>query len=201
MIKRKPVEHEGFEDMETAKRYNKEVRPYMRMVSKSFVSVARKWGVTGDKVLDVGTGTDLLAIGFSRRISGVEVVSLDLSNVALELAKDNVQKSEVPLRVSFEKGDAEDIPFEDYTFDLVISSDTLHLIKNPVKMFNEIHRVLKPEGRFVISDLRRSCLGIFTIHLLASYSPKEAKDLLRQSKLQNWEVKDYFFWLSICSKG
>jgi ubiquinone/menaquinone biosynthesis C-methylase UbiE len=201
MIKRKAVEHGVFEDMGTAKRYNKEVRQYMRMVSKSFVSVAKKWGITDGKVLDVGTGTASLAIEFAKRILGVQVVGLDLSDVILELARDNARKSEVPLRVSFEKGDAEDMPFEDDIFDLVISSDTLHLIKNPVKMFNEIHRVLKPEGRFFISDLRRSCLGIFTIHLLASYSPKEVKDLLRQSKLRNWEVKDYFFWLSICSKG
>jgi ubiquinone/menaquinone biosynthesis C-methylase UbiE len=200
MIKRKAVEHGVFEDMGNAKRYNKEVRQYMRMVSKSFVSVARKWGIADGKVLDVGTGTASLAIEFAKEILGVKVVGLDLSNVVLELAKDNVQKSVVSLRVSFEKGDAEDMPFEDDTFDLVISSNTLHLIKNPVKMFNEIHRVLKPEGRFFISDLRRSCLGIFTMHIRASYSPKEVKDLLKQSKLRNWEVKDYFFWLSIRSR-
>lgn len=163
MIKRKAVEHGVFEDMGTAKRYNKEVRQYMRMVSKSFVSVARKWEVTDGKVLDVGTGTASLAIEFAKEILGVQVVGLDLSNVVLELAKDNVQKSVVSFRVSFEKGDAEAMPFEDDTFDLVISSDTLHLIKNPVKMFNEIHRVLKPDGRFFINDLRRSCLGIFTM--------------------------------------
>ena len=155
MIKRKPLECGVFEDMETAKRYNKEVRQWMRMVSKSFVSVARKWGVTGGKVLDVGTGTASLAIGFAKRIPGVEVTGLDLSDVILELARDNAQKSEVSLRVCFQKGDAEDMPFEDDTFDLVISSDTLHLVKNPMKMFNEIHRVLKPEGRFFISDFRR----------------------------------------------
>jgi len=201
MIKRKPLEHGVFEDIETAKRYNKEVRGYMQLVSKSFVSAVRRWGITNSKVLDVGTGTGLLAIGLAKRIPGVEVIGLDLSDVVLELARDNVQKSEGLLRVSFEKGDAEDMPFEDGTFDLVISSNTLHLIKSPTKMFNEIHRVLKPKGRFFISDFRRNWLGIFTNHIRASYSPKEVKDLLSQSKLQDWKVKDYFFWLSIFSKG
>ena len=172
----------------------------MRNVSKSFVSIAKKWGITDGKVLDVGTGTGLLAIGLAKGIPDVEVIGLDLSDVVLEIARDNVQKSEGPLRVSFEKGDAEDMPFEDGTFDLVTSSNTLHLIKNPIKMFNEIHRVLKPKGRFSISDLRRSWLGILTKHVRASYLPKEVKDLLSQSKLQDWEVKGYFFWLSIFSK-
>ena len=201
IIKRKPLEHGIFEDMEAAKRYNKENQKWTRNVSKSFVSIAKKWGITDGKVLDVGTGTGLLAIGLAKGIPDVEVIGLDLSDVVLEIARDNVQKSEGPLRVSFEKGDAEDMPFEDDAFDLVTSSNTLHLIKNPIKMFNEIHRVLKPKGRFSISDLRRSWLGILTKHVRASYLPKEVKDLLSQSNLQDWKVKDYFFWLSIFSKG
>lgn len=199
MIRRKPLECGVFEDMETAKRYNEEVGGYMGMVSKSFVSVARKWSVIGGKVLDVGTGTGSLAIGFAKGIPGVEVVGLDLSDVILELARDKAQKSEVPSRVSFKKGDAEDMPFEDNTFDLVISGDTLHLVKNPVKMFDEIHRILKPQGGLIISDFRRSWLGVLSVHFRASYSPKEVRGLLNQSKLQNWKVKDYLFWLSVFS--
>ena len=99
-----------------------------------------------------------------------------------------------------EKGDTEDIPIEDDTFDLVVSSNTRHLIKNPIGMFDEIHRVLKPDGRFIISDHRRSWLGIFSTHIRASFTPDEVKDLLRLSKMQNWAVKDYFFWLSILSR-
>ncbi len=201
MIKRKPIEHGIFEDAETAKRYNKEVGGYMRLVSRSFLSVVRKWGITDGRVLDVGTGTGSIAIGFAQGIPGVQVVGLDLSDVVLDLARDNAQKSEISVRVTFEKGDAQDMPFEDTTFDLVISSDTLHLIENPIKMFDEVHRVLKPQGMFCISDFRRSWLGILTEHIRASYSPKELRDLLSQSKLQKWQVKDYFFWLSIISKS
>jgi len=201
MIKRKPVEHGIFEDAETAKRYNKEVGGYMRLVSRSFLSVIRKWGITDGKVLDVGTGTGSIAIGLAQGLPGVQVVGLDLSDVVLDLARDNAQKSEIASRVTFEKGDAQDMPFKDTTFDLVISSDALHLIKNPIKMFDEIHRVLKPQGRFCISDFRRNLLGILTNHIGASYSPKEVRDLLSQSRLQNWQVKDYFLWLSIFSKS
>jgi len=199
-VKRRPLEHGVFEDIEVARRYDREAGVWARYVSKSFVSVVKQWGVTSGKVLDVGTGTGMLAIEFAKGIPGVEVVGLDLSDVVLELARDNAQKSGVSSRVSFEKGDAQDMPFEDDTFDLVISGNTLHLLKNPVRMFNEIQRVLKPGGRFLVSDLRRSWLGILTEHVRSAYSAEEVRDLLRQSELQNWKVRDSFFWLSVLSE-
>jgi ubiquinone/menaquinone biosynthesis C-methylase UbiE len=103
-------------------------------------------------------------------------------------------------RVSFETGDAEDMPFENDSFDLAISSNTLHLVKNPVRMLDQIQRVLKPKGAFFVSDLRRSWLGILSRHLRASYSPGEVKDLLGRSKLKNWELRNHFFWFSISSQ-
>jgi len=155
LVKRKPFEFGIFEDLESVERYNEETKNRMKYLSRSFVSVAKKWGIVDGQVLDLGMGTGLLAIELAKEIPDVEVIGLDLSGVALEVARKNLQEIEQPLRVSFEKGDVEDIPFSDDTFDLVVSSNTLHLIKNPVSMFNEIQRVLKPEGRFFLSDLRR----------------------------------------------
>lgn len=199
MVKREPFERGVFEDRETVEKYNKEVKKWMQNVAKSFVAVAKKWGAKEGKTLDVGTGTGLLALGFARSLPDMEVVGLDLSEEALQVARENVQKSGV-LNISFEMGDVQAMPFDDDTFDLVISSNTLHLIENPVKMFNEIQRVLKPDGKFFISDFKRSWLAIFSNHFRASYTPDEIRDLLRQSELQKWEVKDRFFWVSISSK-
>ncbi len=201
MIKRQPFAHGVFEDIEVARRYDREARMRARYVARSFVTVSRRWGITSGEVLDVGTGTGLLAIQFAKRIPGVTVVGLDLSDVVLELARDTAQASEVASRVTFKHGDAQDMPFDDDVFDLVVSSNTLHLIENPVRMFDEIQRVLKPMGKFFISDFRRSWLGILTSHIRASYSPKEVENLLRRSKLRNWEVQDRFFWLNIVSKS
>jgi malonyl-CoA O-methyltransferase len=200
LIERRPLEQGVFTDRAAAEMYKKEAEMWMRNVSKSFVSLAKRWGITEGRVLDIGTGTGLLAIGFAKSIPSVEVTGLDLSEVVLELARENLENSDTPLKVSFEKGDAEDIPLEDGAFDLVVSSNTLHLIENPVSMFDEVHRVLKPEGGFIFSDHRRSWLGVFSAHIRASYTPDEVKELLRRSKLQNWAVKDYFLWLSIISK-
>jgi ubiquinone/menaquinone biosynthesis C-methylase UbiE len=200
-MKREPVEQGVFEDIEVARRYDKEARMWMRYVARSFVSVAKKWEITSGKALDVGTGTGLLAIELAKGIPGLEIIGLDLSDVVLELARDNARESKVTSRVTFECGNAEDMPFEDGTFDLVISSNTLHLLENPIRVFDEIQRVLQPTGRFFISDFRRSWLGILTKHIRASYSPQELEDLSSQSKLRNWEVKDRFLWLNVVSKS
>lgn len=196
-MRRKPLACGVFQDMEAARRYHRQTAQWMRNVARSFIAIAETWGMAEGKVLDIGTATGALAIEFAKAIPGVKVVGLDLSDVALELAKANAQENGVSSRVSFKAGNAEDMPFEDDSFDAVISGNTLHLIENPVRMFDEIHRVLKPQGKFIISDFRRSWLGLFTEHFRASYSPEDVKELLSRSKLEDWQVKDSFLWLNI----
>ncbi|MGC1122787.1 MAG: class I SAM-dependent methyltransferase [Candidatus Methanofastidiosia archaeon] len=198
MIARRKLQCSIFEDEETARKYSKESGKWMEGMAREFISAAQEWGIANGRVLDVGTGPGVLAIEFSKRMPGVEVVGLDLSEAVLGVAEENAQRNGVSSRVSFEKGDAQDMPF-DGVFDLVISSNTLHLVENPVKMFNEVQRVLKPGGKFFISDFRRSFLGLFTAHIRASYSLEEVRALLAQSDLENWQIKDSFLWLKIRS--
>jgi ubiquinone/menaquinone biosynthesis C-methylase UbiE len=199
MMQREPLEHTIFQDIESVRRYDREIKTWSRYLARSVVSVIRKWGSLEAKVLDVGSGTGRLAIEVAKSLPGVEVVGLDLSPVALELAKENARNSKVLSRVTFQHGDAEEMPFEDNAFDVVLSSNTLHLINNPISMFDEIQRVLNPEGKFLISDFRRSWLGIFVRHFRASYTPCEVRELLTKSKLHDWQVQDRFFWLAIMS--
>ena len=199
MSVRKPLEHGVFEHIEDANRYDRESRYWNWSALRSFTAATRSWGITGGEVLDVGSGSGKLASAFAESFPSVKVTGLDLSDIVLEMARDNAQKAGVSSRVSFEKGDAEDMPFDDGTFNLVISSSTLHLLNNPLRMFDEIQRVLRPDGRFFINDYRRSWLGAFSPHINACYSPEELKDILTKSKLQNWKVKGGLFWLNIFS--
>jgi len=112
MIKRKQFEYGVFVDIETVKKYDKENKQRTQRLSKSFISVVKKWEIKSGKILDVGCGTGLLAIEFAKNLSGVEIIGLDLSDVALEVGRENIRKSEVIERISFKKGDAEDIPFD-----------------------------------------------------------------------------------------
>ncbi|MBU6999094.1 MAG: class I SAM-dependent methyltransferase [Theionarchaea archaeon] len=198
MIARKKLQCSVFEDEERARKYSKESGKWMEGMAREFIAAAHEWGISRGRILDVGTGPGVLAIAFARNMPEVEVVGLDLSEVVLAVAEENAQKNGVSSRVSFERGDAQDMPF-DSVFDLVISSNTLHLVENPVNMFNEIQRVLKPGGKFFMSDFRRSFLGLLTAHIRASYSLGEVSALLAQSDLEDWQIKDSFLWLKILS--
>ena len=200
MIERRSLECNVFENEETARKYARESGRWMRNIAKSFISLAARWKITTGRVLDVGTGAGALAIEFAKKIPTIEVVGLDLSSDILTVAQENAEKHNLASRVFFKRGDAEDMPFESNTFDVVISSNTIHLLNHPINMFCEVQRVLTSRGRFIMSDFRRSFVGIFTPHIRASYSLKEMRDLLNQSELQNWEIKDSFFWLTILSR-
>ena len=143
----------------------------------------------------------LVSIKFARMLPGVQVTGLDLSDPVLEMARNNAEMSGLADRVSFEKGDAEDLPFEDATFDMVISLSTLHLLDNPVRMLKDIQRVIKPGGKFYIRDYRRTWMAALSPHIRACYTPAELESLLGQSKLQDWRVRGGLFWLSVLSAG
>lgn len=73
----------------------------------------------GDRVLDVGCGKGFLLYDFTQVLPGIEVVGLDISKYAIEHAKEEVK----PFLV---EGHAKKLPFEDKSFDLVVSINTLH---------------------------------------------------------------------------
>ena len=112
----------------------------------------------GDKVLDVGTGGGLLAIGFAKAVNDVKATGIDLwipggGGTSLETAKRNAEIEGVADRVEFKRADARNIPYPDNCFDAVVSSFVLHMIyKNRDTAFKEMIRVLKPKGKFAVIE-------------------------------------------------
>lgn len=100
------------------------------------------------KVLDVGTGAGFLALLFAEM--GHEVTGVDLSTGMLEKAKHNAES--MGLEVDFFYGDAENLPFEDNSFDLVVNKFLLWTLPQPSYAVWEWKRVLKPGGRVFAID-------------------------------------------------
>lgn len=107
----------------------------------------------GDHVLDLGSGAGNDCF-VARTLVGEEghVTGIDFTDAMLEKAAANLEKTGFK-NIDFIKGDIEDMPLPENTFDVVISNCVLNLVPEKVKAFSEIHRVLKPGGHFCISDV------------------------------------------------
>ena len=100
----------------------------------------------GDRVLEVGCGTGVLAREVIKRVgTDGSVVGLDLSESMLGVARG------ICPEVDFRQGDAMDLPFDDESFDVAIASFMLMFVPDPVQAVGEMWRVLKPDGRLVIT--------------------------------------------------
>lgn len=98
-----------------------------------------------EKALDLGCGTGIYTIWLSKM--GLEVTGVDISTEMLSKAKEKVRLEN--LKTHFILADIHELPFDDNTFDLVVSNVTLEFVEDPKKVVNEVFRVLKKGGRFV----------------------------------------------------
>jgi ubiquinone/menaquinone biosynthesis C-methylase UbiE len=105
-------------------------------------------GGTNKKILDVGTGTGFLAILLAEL--GNNCTGMDISEGMMKVAKKKAEKSN--LNIKFCIGDAENLPIEDNSYDVVVNRHLLWTIPHPEKALNEWIRVLKPGGKLIILD-------------------------------------------------
>ena len=111
---------------------------YYRNVAEEITSHLRS-GI----LLDLGTGPGYLPIEIVKRSSEIKIDGIDLSGTLIKAAQLNALKAGVPDQLHFEVGNAAKLRFEDDTYDMVISTGMLHMLKNPINVLKECYRVLK----------------------------------------------------------
>jgi SAM-dependent methyltransferase len=132
--------------------------PLFRGIAADVASVAP----VGARVLEVGCGPGHLSLRLARD-HGLDVTGLDLDPAMIERARANAERARVAgrSRPSFIVGDVASLLFPDGSFDVVVSTLSLHHWADPALGLSEIGRVLRPSGRALVWDLRP---GIVPLH-------------------------------------
>lgn len=174
-------------------------------------------GITKGKVLEIGPGPGYLGLEWLKKNPMSDLFWLEISHDMKKIAEKNAEKYRLKNKITITMGDAtKKLPYEDSYFDGVFSCRSLHEWTNPITVFNEIHRVLKPNGSFFIGDLKRNINIViklvmnkqipkkikndFRSSINSSYIKKEIIPLLASSNLKNFVVKEIPVGLSIFGK-
>jgi ubiquinone/menaquinone biosynthesis C-methylase UbiE len=132
--------------------YNFVARRLLRRVYRRLANDVAKLAPQNASILDVGTGPGVLLMELAIRRPDLRLTGVDLSaDMVAAAAKNLAPQGE---RASVRVGDVTRLPFEDSSFDLIVSSLSLHHWDDPEAAAPELARVLRPGGRVVIYDFR-----------------------------------------------
>ena len=194
-MKRSPLVGERvFSDPDLAESYARRHRGMAEKFGREYADKLLARGFHRGRIIDVGCGFGGVGIALAKRFPESEVVGIDLSRPLLRLADLSAQTAGLDGRVRFEEADVQQIPYEDDTFDVVINTNMVHLVKDPVKMLDEIKRVLVPDGSLFIADIRRSWVGLVEQAFRSALTIEEAQELFSRSRLRAGACSSSFLW-------
>lgn len=133
-------------------------------------------------ILDIATGTGDLAIAMAKA-TDAKITGFDLSAGMLEVGKKKVAEQNLQNQIEMIQGDAENMPFEDNSFDVITVAFGVRNFENLEKGLDDIYRVLKPGGKFIILEFSqpesfpmKQLYGFYSRAILPQIGKKISKD-------------------------
>ena len=161
-----------------------------------------------ETVLDLACGPGIYTRPFARALPAGTVIGLDLSLPMLRYANRRAREEALD-NILLIHGTALDLPFASNHFDLVNCCGALHLFPDLGRALGEVHRVLKPGGRFTAAAFRRSEGRVAALRAAArrrlygidAFSPRELESRLRQARLGTVQLHhDRAAWLIVSAR-
>jgi len=132
-----------------AKWDNGDYSVFSRFMDAGAIEILESWNITTDKkMLDVGCGTGQVAIASAKK--GNAVTGVDISEHLIQYARKRALKDR--LITSFDVGDAEDLPYKENAFDVVVSMFGAMYAQQPVIVSEELARIIKPGGKLYMAN-------------------------------------------------
>ena len=136
--------------------------------------------IFGD-ILEVGTGKGHFALALAKE--GYKFISVDISEEEQRIAKLNLRYFGLEKSVDFRIENAECLSFKDKSFDVIFAVNALHHFANPYKVIDELVRVVKFEGKIILSDFTKEGLGFMDkIHAIEGRKHEVSKITLADIK-------------------
>jgi len=162
------------------------------------------------QLLDVGCGTGSLLERVINVFPGTHAVGMDPSLEMLDMARRKSLDG-----VDFMEGWAESMPFHDDSFDVVVSCNAFHYWRQPAMALDEIARVLRPEGKLLITDwcddyltcrICDLCLRAFNRAHFRTYGARECKAMIATAGFHDIGIEQYkisWLWgmMTVTAKG
>ena len=213
---------EGIEDVEAIKAYDRISQwPQFRLLRKLIIIELKKHNPQG-VLVDVGCGPGYLMADLRRTFKELSITGVDISEEMIQKASKNMSATGFQEETSFRQGDIQALPFEDNSLDFVISTLSLHHWSEPIQALRELHRVLKPEGQFILFDLRRGSPRLFywlmrfaqmfvlpapmrrmnepISSVLANYTPSELTGIIKETPFEQWSIQPGIFWVFLTGR-
>jgi len=213
------VSREGIEDDKAAQAYNRISRwPQFRFLRRMIVGEIRRYHLDGI-IVDVGCGPGYLVADIAQTLPQLRIIGVDIAEEMIQLANRNISSLGLGERVEFRRGDVQKLPLEDNSADFVVSTLSLHHWSKPQEALEEIHRILKPRGQFLVFDLRRDARRLFywLLHFAqrfvvpaalrniseptgsarSSYIPVEVEAIFSKTPFEQRKIKQGFGWMFI----